>query len=529
MSNHTAEVEFEDEITVEVSANEIVVKGPNGREPRGSRKDDPFKIEIIVTLQRLLSRDSDLEGVFRNREDFKLLGKLLFDTLFGEPSNARDYFFEVLQKATLPGQLRVLLQFRSDANDLAKLPWEYIFCESSAGNGFFVCTRSQIILSRFIPPELSIRQPLASGQTVVNLLIVVCTPRDLGEALEERTIETIERLVESNPDVSIRLSVITGAPAPLTPTVFLKYLQDFRPDILHFIGHGQMVTVDDVTKGQIALQKSSGSLWWYDDEEFAGLFVQAAVQPRLVFLQFCEGGRVDFEAKFAGVASQLIIKAGVQVVVAMQHRISNRAAIDFSREFYQKLFSTGRVDVAVQEGRSAFNLSEKFSTSRVFGTPVIYLRSKDAEIFPRTLHKADRSDRDEKRYQHEAPVPTEEVKQDKPARITEIIANGTDQDITSIKENLHTLGNNRAIVNATDQNIASVKEGLHTAGYNKAMAQKDFGAQELEQMLNSVSKVLEENNLDDIEREIKHYARNAPKKQLGVWTTLLTTLNEMRG
>src|SRR5207253_760718 len=102
--------------------------------------------------------------------------------------------------------------------------------------------------------------------------------------------------------------------------------------------------------GEIALLDIDGmNARWVKDEEFVDDLIHTRSMPRLVFLHLCEGGAVDFEANFAGIAPQLV-RAGIQAVVAMQYPISNTAAIVFSRAFYRTLAEGEPVDAAVQEG-----------------------------------------------------------------------------------------------------------------------------------------------------------------------------------
>src|SRR5205823_2530038 len=96
----------------------------------------------------------------------------------------------------------------------------------------------------------------------------------------------------------------------------------------------------------------------------------------------CEGGAVDFDANYAGLAPQLV-RAGIQAVVAMQYPISNNAAIIFSRAFYRAMAKGEPVDIAVQTGRYRITTSiSKAYDSRVFGIPVLYMRSRDGVIQP---------------------------------------------------------------------------------------------------------------------------------------------------
>ena len=51
----------------------------------------------------------------------------------------------------------------------------------------------------------------------------------------------------------------------------------------------------------------------------------------------------------------------------------------------------------------------------------------------------------------------------------------------------------------------------------------------MEQVLNSISEILEENDLDQIGRRIEDQVSNAREKQRPVWDAMLTILNKIRG
>ena len=61
----------------------------------------------------------------------------------------------------------------------------------------------------------------------------------------------------------------------------------------------------------------------------------------------------------------------------MQYEITDYAAIEFSRDFYEAVADGMPVDAAVTEARRAVS----FSSNLEWATPVLYMRSKDARIF----------------------------------------------------------------------------------------------------------------------------------------------------
>jgi transcription elongation factor Elf1 len=99
----------------------------------------------------------------------------------------------------------------------------------------------------------------------------------------------------------------------------------------------------------------------------------------LVFLNACEGARGSPRASFTSVASSLVL-VGIPAVVAMQFRITDRAAIQFASAFYLSLVDNYPVDASVAEGRKAIALETNYDTVE-WVTPVLYMRAPNGVIF----------------------------------------------------------------------------------------------------------------------------------------------------
>jgi hypothetical protein len=63
--------------------------------------------------------------------------------------------------------------------------------------------------------------------------------------------------------------------------------------------------------------------------------------------------------------------------VAMQYEVTDKAAIEFSRDFYEAVADGLPVDAAVAEARTAVSMKSALE----WGTPVLYMRSPDGRIF----------------------------------------------------------------------------------------------------------------------------------------------------
>ena len=357
------------ELTVVVQDHENVrARTQDGAEVSGYFQLNTLHRNVISVFEDWLR-----ECKISQRRELEALGALLYTTIF---TGQMETFFEQTLDRTLHAghRLRLQLSFQKGAADLASLPWEYLYRpETETAPGYFLSTAVNLVLSRYLPLVTG-RRTLQPEESPLRILIVVAKPNGLGPVLEEQTVADIQELVETYP---IKVNILEN------PTVdnFLVILEDARPHVVHFMGHGRFSQTEG--KGEIALlAPDETSALWIGDREFTEFFVQMRSIPRLIVLHLCEGGSIDFTANFAGLAPQLI-RAGIQAVVAMQYRISNKAAIAFSRAFYRELASGEPVDNAVQSGRYRITLSvPRAYDSRDFGTPVLYMHSRDGIIQP---------------------------------------------------------------------------------------------------------------------------------------------------
>jgi hypothetical protein len=357
------------ELTLVVQDNENVrVMRNDGAETGGKLILDDLRRSTIDLFEDWLS-----QGKISRRRELEVFGTLLYRVLFN--GQVEGFFEQSLVDARRAKQrLRVQLSFEENAADLASIPWEYLYYpDTETHAGFFVATHVDLVLSRYMPLAIA-RQALAPSQGPLRILIAVSKPQELGPVISEPVIEAIQNFAETYP---IQIDILDK------PTIenFLDELDETKPHVLHFIGHGQFNRAEG--KGEIALlDVDETSVRWIRDREFTEFFIQMHSVPHLAFLHLCEGGAIDFNANFAGLAPQLV-RAGIQAVVAMQHPISNNAAIIFSRVFYRELAKGAPIDTAVQDGRWRITTSiPRAYDDRVFGTPVLYMRSRDGIIQP---------------------------------------------------------------------------------------------------------------------------------------------------
>jgi len=179
----------------------------------------------------------------------------------------------------------------------------------------------------------------------------------LSEALDilaRRGLVTLERLEDA------RLSVLQ------------RKLRGGEYHVLHFVGHGGfdresqdgvIILRDETGKGRPVAAQHLGTIL-HDHRSL-----------RLVVLNACEGSRASRTDPFAGTA-QTLVQQGIPAVIAMQFEIT--ADITFAEEFYAATADGYPVDAALAEARKAI-----FGTSNdiEWGTPVLYLRAPDGQLF----------------------------------------------------------------------------------------------------------------------------------------------------
>lgn len=145
-------------------------------------------------------------------------------------------------------------------------------------------------------------------------------------------------------------------------------------EVLHFIGHGTFNRRS--SEGVLLFERENGERYEVSGRRLSRILRRQPQPPKLIVLNACEGGRAAENDAFAGV-SQRLAKDGAASVVAMQFKVSDRAALVFSRAFYTALAEGDPVDQAVYEGRQALH-SEALEAE--WGNPVLYTRFPDQRL-----------------------------------------------------------------------------------------------------------------------------------------------------
>jgi hypothetical protein len=327
----------------------------------GLSADERFKIRELH--QKARSRNI-------SKEDIKELGYHLFSTLFDE--GLRREFLEFSRKAQ---NENAFLRLELDIDEVrfteeASLPWELMYYRRE--NLWLAAVPHITLVRRRAMARVPEAIKLKPGERL-RIALAVASPSDLvpvqfqelyNELRESASIERFEIL-----------DVVESAALGKIDTLLEK-----KPHIFHFIGHGRLKDENRRDSGQLALVDPSGRADWVSAERFSIPFQRP--KPGLVIIHSCESGALSGSLALVGIASRLV-QMNIPAVVGMQFKVTIPTAQMFALEFYRRLANNYPVDTAVQEARRHIALGPKGYDSTDFATPVLFMCSRDGQIFKR--------------------------------------------------------------------------------------------------------------------------------------------------
>ena len=292
------------------------------------------------------------------------LGKQLFEALFS--AKLEVCFRSSLNQARSDKKgLRILL--RLEAPELAVIPWEFLYDEL---DGDYLCLSEEISLIRYI--ELVRPQQPLTVEPPLRILGIVASPNDLPklDVTKEKAqmAAAIEHLVAKG---FVTLSWLDDGNWRNLQAMMRK-----SPwHILHFIGHGGFNL--ESGEGALSLLNDDGSAYSLTATNL-GRLLAGHPSVQLVVLNACEGARASETKLFSSIAA-VLTRRGIPAVVSMQYKVTDRAAVEFSRAFYEALAEGIPVEVSVKEARKSicFALRDSFE----WGTPVLHLRALESQLF----------------------------------------------------------------------------------------------------------------------------------------------------
>lgn len=291
-------------------------------------------------------------------------GRTLFNALLIGDIRSR---YDVSQEVAAKQDKGLRLKLRIQPPNLAALPWEYLYDPRQAE---YVCLSRTTPIVRYIELPRAI-QPLTVTPPLC-ILGMIASPHGLSTLDVAREKGRVERAIQGlQRQGLVELTWLTGQ-----TWRDVQRTMRFGPwHVFHFIGHGGFDRNND--EGFLALADEEGEISRLSATQLGRLLADHRYL-RLTLLNSCEGARGGKQDIFSSTAS-LLVRRGIPAVLAMQYEISDRAAIEFARAFYEALADGMPVDAAACEARKAISLAVHNTVE--WGTPVLYMRSRNGVLF----------------------------------------------------------------------------------------------------------------------------------------------------
>jgi hypothetical protein len=327
---------------------------------------DPTGDELRAALNAIERQDTDEDFFYK-------LGAQLFNALL--PGDVEDAYRTSLGYAKGEGKRLRLRLCLTEVPEIAALPWEYLYDRQ---RDIFLGVSNDTPLSRFIEPQQTFPPP-PPPQGKLRILTVISDPEDLDDyglpPLDaEKELKTLNRAFKR-----LKAQNLLEEIEPLRHAIrsdISEALREHRPHVLHFIGHGTF----EGKRGKLIIEDEDHYAVEMSGRAFREL-LEGYPDTRLVVLNACKGATRAVSDAMVGLGPQLVSR-GVPAVVAMQHAVYDRAAINFTREFYRALAHWYPIDMAISEARRAIYLDFGLKR-RDWGSPVLFMRDKEGILFQR--------------------------------------------------------------------------------------------------------------------------------------------------
>jgi hypothetical protein len=266
------------------------------------------------------------------------------------------------------GSLESNCLFYLDLEDdaLRDLPWELL----EDGRDPFVRLAGRSLV-RCTTKDLPAAPPMERRPLKVLVLVGADVLDKIGARAEAGRL----RRLFWRTDHSFDCVMIDALQKPLTgPGDIEQLLKDHKPDIFHFVGHGNLSSLKIYSSGKGPKQ---GQTWDWDASDIRIALSNAGFAPRLAYLNACRtnsgGGPLDMSS----VATAFLSK-GTLAVIAMQADVDGTSAQSCAVTFYEALSKGKTIDEALQSGRAS--LDQKMKDPYL---PALTVRAAVETILPR--------------------------------------------------------------------------------------------------------------------------------------------------
>lgn len=329
----------------------------------------PFTAEeidrAVVDVERAIIRSTSpvvtRRGASPDRAARDLGGRLTDILLAGEVRTIFDRCRELARHDR--SELRILLS--PDGRDVARLPWE--FAVDPRTHDDYLALRLPVarlpLIAEPVPPLL-VTPPL-------RILGVLARPEDLPALEAEREKRDITAALSA---VNSDLFEVHWLPGDRWTDLARALSSGAGWHVLHFVGHGGFDDEEDT--GYLELAGDDGRARRVSATDF-GRTLTRNPHLRLVVLNACDSATAGPGGPFTSTAAK-IMREGIPAVVAMQHEISDPAALVFASAFYEDIARGRPVDQAVTQARETVKVT---LGSLEWATPILMLASPGTQVF----------------------------------------------------------------------------------------------------------------------------------------------------
>ena len=319
----------------------------------------------LAQLENALLKSSGgrRRALTKSEQDVMAFGKALFDFLMHGEIGRRYAVSHDRCRQSGKG-LRLKLRIQDPA--LAALPWEFLYDQRYDA---YLALSQRTPLLRYLELPRPLR-PLTVTPPL-RILGMVANPADqaqLDVAVEKERVE--QALADLRTDGLVELTWLDGQGW----RDLHRALRRQQWHIFHFIGHGGFDRLQN--EGYLLFADTQGNSRRMTAASL-GRLLGDHDPLRVVLLNACEGGQSGDDV-FSSTAATLV-RSGIPCVLAMQYAITDAAAIEFARTFYEALADGLPTETAVSDARKSITFSRQNSLE--WGTPVIFTHAPDGVLF----------------------------------------------------------------------------------------------------------------------------------------------------
>jgi tetratricopeptide (TPR) repeat protein len=337
--------------------------------PRGTSDQERFALadthEVFRldddTAQTLAQLKGAIDSGSIGPGEMDRLGEFLYNLIFTGLVE-RKLSDVIIQEKERPYRLCILIH--QSAPFLETVPWEYM----KRPDGFVALSLASV--TRVLEDRDGHPFDPIEGAT---MLLVYANPPGYGGSKRHAEIEAastvfidefIQRL-ETRYNVKVTKLIREEA----TREKFLTMLSEQHFDIVHFIGHGEVL-------------KGDGNIVMHDNQRIPGEEIYSNLSnkpPRLFYFNSCSTAKANNRDPFSSVAQALIRPSlnPVPAVIAMQYEIDVNDSFVVAEEFYERLLNPqsrafGNLETAMDYARRKLRVKNSS-----WGIPVVFLQTRE--------------------------------------------------------------------------------------------------------------------------------------------------------